>query len=511
MADRCEMYQKVAEGLKQCSAMLPFPGSLAVESASRLVLVITAFMQLKAVQEQQIELADRLAQRTVEISNLIERNQRQLCRDEGASSFILRFLDCVRVINSFIECSSPAEKQRSLRKRIWDKFTVGVGAAMGTSVTASTEAFEKHSRVLDSLQFDFQSYLISSEANIGPHLLIKHPDIRVFWKCRLTNQVETKWEYFWDHFLDEFPQLKEIFDTEAREEMREIFENLTNSRCPGAVDPKELDAIFQPLNEPVEMIVREHLKNHLSSNSVLKIATTIDPSMQGEVQQWTGYWILASHKGVMDLELFVTYDHQVLGSGEDEVGKFTIEGEELAANVNFTKHYVNAHIVNYEGKRVGKDRIEGSWSFSVDMFGDWSRGEFLLENVVRHEDHEDSSLRRDAICWLQQVACLNRVRNWNGFYEQFDENYEMETSFVFTPSGRVHGKGNDSIGFYTWCGEFSSQTDGRKRVSLIKQYFEEHAVYYNGEIFEPDAGELVMEGTWNINDYCSGAFRLQMV
>ncbi|KAH7432594.1 hypothetical protein KP509_07G029900 [Ceratopteris richardii] len=231
--------------------------------------------------------------------------------------------------------------------------------------------------------------------------------------------------------------------------------------------------------------------------------------MQGELQQWTGYWMYGSYKGPTDLQLFVAYDHQVLGSGEDEVGKFTIEGEERDENLNFTKHYVNAHIVNYEGKRVNKERIEGCWSLPVDTIDDWSRGQFLLKKVAIDEEHQGSFLRLNVIDWLEKISGLNTLRNWKGFYEQDDENHDMETCFVFTPSGKIHGKGNDSIGFYTWCGNLSSHEDGTKKVNLIKQYFGRHAVCYNGEMYEPEPGELVMEGTWNIS-FCCGAFRLQM-
>ncbi|MCO5583618.1 hypothetical protein L7F22_037531 [Adiantum nelumboides] len=272
MAARYESLRAVAACLKECSSGVPFPGSLALQSTSTLVLVITTFMELKEVQERKRELAERLLQRAVDISNLIERHQRQLRRDQQSSSFILRFVDTMKVINVFVAAQIPPEEKQTLPRRTWSKLTVVVGSAF-KQVGGGQEAaqgFEAHWHSLDSLLLDFQSYLLSSQATMGPHQLIKHPDVQVFWRCRLTNALDARWEYFWDHFLDEYPQLKELFLEEAQE-MREIFQSLTRSRNKDVVDPMGLNRVFQPINEPVERIVRTHLQSHLSSNSASKL------------------------------------------------------------------------------------------------------------------------------------------------------------------------------------------------------------------------------------------------
>ncbi|MCO5583619.1 hypothetical protein L7F22_037532 [Adiantum nelumboides] len=182
--------------------------------------------------------------------------------------------------------------------------------------------------------------------------------------------------------------------------------------------------------------------------------------------------------------------------------------------MNWTKHYVDAHIVNYEGRKLDRQRMEGSWSLSVDSHGDWCRGAFVLKRTEENEENAASAPgRHHQVDWLYQSALLNRLRTWTGFYEQFGKQYGMTTSLVFTSSGRIHGKGVDTVGHYTWCGNFRSTKYGeRKEVNLIKQYFEEHAVSYEGHIEErPQSGVLVMTGTWTISAtyQCNGKFELQ--
>lgn len=502
--DRYDGLKAVAGGLKACSQAVPFPGGLALESAARLVLVVTAFMELKKVKERERQQAERLLQRAVDISNLIERHQRELRRDQACSAFILRFLDSMKVIHAFVDDLMPqkgaAKKQSSLQELLLT-VTMGIGKTLSGGGQESERVFEEHWRNLDSLLLDFQSYLLSNQASMGPHQLIKHPDVQIFWKCRLTNALEAPWEYFWDHFLDEYLQLKEIFCEEEGQKMREIFQNLAHVRNKDFVDPMELNKIFQPIDEPVEKIVLAQLKKHLSKDSALELMALLDPganaAAQGELQQWTGYWLQGSHKGSMELEIFITNDHQVLGSGVDEVGKFTIEGEDLAANVNWTKHYVGEHIVNYEGSKVGHTSMQGFWSLCFDA-GNWSRGDFHLERKNVEEAHWQ---------WRQSPC---RLQSWTGFYKQFGMEYGMSTCFVFTPTGKIHGKGVDDIGHYTWFGTFHEQ-DGGKEVALIKQYFQAHSILYNGQLKESTNGKLAMKGTWTTSHHCNGVFELQSI
>jgi hypothetical protein len=88
--------------------------------------------------------------------------------------------------------------------------------------------------------------------------------------------------------------------------------------------------------------------------------TTMNPPSSG---LWSGCWIRAGETSRHPMRLYLTFqDGRVQGSGDDEVGRFTMEGE-CASSDNYcsmTKTYVGSHGVEYRATWTGAG-YAGEW------------------------------------------------------------------------------------------------------------------------------------------------------
>jgi len=92
---------------------------------------------------------------------------------------------------------------------------------------------------------------------------------------------------------------------------------------------------------------------------------------------------------------------------------------------------------------------------------------------------------------------------WEGFWVQRHLGRQAMTPFTLQfANGTVTGQGRDVIGRFTFSGEYDESTG---TVRMVKQYIGKHQVLYIGQ---PD-GEGSIQGTWWINDSCSGPFLLR--
>ena len=88
---------------------------------------------------------------------------------------------------------------------------------------------------------------------------------------------------------------------------------------------------------------------------------------------WTGYYQYPNGKrGGMDLSLRFE-GSRLTGEGQDELGRFRIEGSYDAASheAAWSKSYPSGHAVEYRGFREGP--VKGIWG-TWQIKGDWSGG-----------------------------------------------------------------------------------------------------------------------------------------
>lgn len=106
---------------------------------------------------------------------------------------------------------------------------------------------------------------------------------------------------------------------------------------------------------------------------------------------WTGFYSYSPpDKHRMDLHL--TFESgQVAGAGNDDVGSFTIKGRYDADRLEcrWTKSYLGAHDVYYEGYREGKG-IWGRWE--IDAF---AHGGFHIWPQAAEETSTDTVAATD--------------------------------------------------------------------------------------------------------------------
>lgn len=88
---------------------------------------------------------------------------------------------------------------------------------------------------------------------------------------------------------------------------------------------------------------------------------------------WTGYYQYPDgRRGGMDLNLRFE-GSRLTGQGQDELGRFRVEGSYDAANHEalWSKSYPSGHAVEYRGFREGP--VKGIWG-TWQITGDWSGG-----------------------------------------------------------------------------------------------------------------------------------------
>lgn len=105
---------------------------------------------------------------------------------------------------------------------------------------------------------------------------------------------------------------------------------------------------------------------------------------------WTGFYnYTPPDKHRMDLHLEFA-DGRIQGEGNDDVGRFLIQGRYNAAEreCHWTKTYPGSHDVHYRGFREGKG-IWGAWEiglFARGGFHIWPRGMDSGENKARRNE-----------------------------------------------------------------------------------------------------------------------------
>ena len=107
---------------------------------------------------------------------------------------------------------------------------------------------------------------------------------------------------------------------------------------------------------------------------------------------WTGYFIYQAVGGKHGMDLTLRFDDgRITGDGADSVGMFIIAGgyDATGGECHWTKTYVGAHDVHYEGFREGKG-IWGTWVIDQK----W-RGGFQIW-PLGDEDAEEMELEEEA-------------------------------------------------------------------------------------------------------------------
>ena len=93
---------------------------------------------------------------------------------------------------------------------------------------------------------------------------------------------------------------------------------------------------------------------------------------------WTGFYNY-SPKDKHSMELELTFENCALtGDGSDDIGRFLVRGryDAVCLECHWTKSYIGAHDVFYQGYREGKG-IWGKWEISLLAHGGfhiWPRG-----------------------------------------------------------------------------------------------------------------------------------------
>lgn len=110
---------------------------------------------------------------------------------------------------------------------------------------------------------------------------------------------------------------------------------------------------------------------------------------------WTGFFTYTSFPGKSRMDLSLTFANgRATGEGNDNVGPFIITGsyDITAKECYWTKTYVGAHDVFYEGFREGKG-IWGTWEIGAlgrGGFQIWPLGSGGGENEAEYAEQEMS-------------------------------------------------------------------------------------------------------------------------
>jgi len=126
---------------------------------------------------------------------------------------------------------------------------------------------------------------------------------------------------------------------------------------------------------------------------------------------WTGFYTyIPKHKHRMDLELTFA-NGNLSGAGSDDVGRFLVKGryDDAHGECHWTKTYIGAHDVFYQGYREGKG-IWGRWEVQS-----WSHGGFHIwpkhaEEGEQDAQHEAQSEPAEAVSTeLNPAAFVSRL------------------------------------------------------------------------------------------------------
>lgn len=110
---------------------------------------------------------------------------------------------------------------------------------------------------------------------------------------------------------------------------------------------------------------------------------------------WSGWYEQAGSKDNMNFTSLIINNRKVQGSGEDTVGKFSLQGKINEAAITFDKTYEGAHTVVYSGRFIdnseGGQIIEGEWH--LQGFPEDSGGPFRLSRSLELERKRDAAFK----------------------------------------------------------------------------------------------------------------------
>jgi hypothetical protein len=84
--------------------------------------------------------------------------------------------------------------------------------------------------------------------------------------------------------------------------------------------------------------------------------------------EWEGTWYQGDNDGPMELDILLDENNDVSGTGDDEVGFFTLEGWATQMNIHLTKQYVDngvggaSHALVYAGVSADGLNYSGHWT-----------------------------------------------------------------------------------------------------------------------------------------------------
>ncbi len=186
--------------------------------------------------------------------------------------------------------------------------------------------------------------------------------------------------------------------------------------------------------------------------------------------EWKGWYEeMGQRKEMVFRNFYIGMDGKILGEGQDQIGKFTINGHmDMGTGfAQFVKQYKGKHAVNYQGSFTD-GAFRGSWTVAG------STGSFELRQ---------------------------KTKEWRGWYEQNGARTDILLHLSYV-NGKLFGMGNDEIGRFTIRG----QCDGSK-VHFIKKYFGQHQVIYEGKL-KKIGTKIDIRGHWEIPGNCGGLFEL---
>lgn len=112
------------------------------------------------------------------------------------------------------------------------------------------------------------------------------------------------------------------------------------------------------------------------------------------------------------------------------------------------KQYIGQHYVAYYGAIQDSDRtINGTWTKDV---GPSRKGAFRLEQQMGWRTADT----RPETVGLVQVGKMER---WTGYDMKGGDKLTTQTDMIFTDTNKIYGGGEDSVGRFTWLGEFNLQ------------------------------------------------------
>jgi hypothetical protein len=93
---------------------------------------------------------------------------------------------------------------------------------------------------------------------------------------------------------------------------------------------------------------------------------------------------------------------------------------------------------------------------------------------------------------------------WRGYWDQpYYGRQSMSPLVLRFHEGRIEGEGRDTIGLFTFEGEY----DDRGAIRMVKQYLGRHQVHYQGTY----DGEGTIFGQWSTSPLWSGSFALSPI